>query len=74
MEALRVTGCASTGRPEKAADQILTCEQCGVQYSLYCDNEAAVSFTCWSLLAQEIITARHPYHDDRVALDRIGSF
>ena len=53
---------------------LLTCEECGVQYSLYCDNEAVGAFTRWSLLAQEIIIARHPHHTDKVILDGIETF
>ena len=69
-EAVRIAGCAQNIR----TDHLLTCEECGVQYTLYCDKDAAVSFTHWSLLAQEIITARHPDHTQRVVLDWIETF
>lgn len=74
VEAVRVTGSPSSDKPRNTADPLLICEECGVRYSLYCDNEASVSFARWSLLAQEIITSRHPHHCDRVALDRIETF
>ncbi len=56
------------------ADSALTCEECDVHYDLYYDSDAKGSLTYWILLAQEIITARHPYHTDTVALDRIEKF
>src|SRR5437868_1547506 len=73
VAAVRNTG-AQKPRWISDTDRLLTCEECGVQYSLYCDNEAVGVFTRWSLLAQEIITARHPHHPDKVILDWIDTF
>ena len=72
VAALRITGAQKPRRSD--TDQLLTCEECGVQYCLYCDNDAVRSFARWSLLAQEIITARHPHHRERVILDWIATF
>jgi hypothetical protein len=71
--AVRIT-CAQKLRWISEANHLLTCEECGVEYSLYCDREAVRAFTHWSLLAQEIITARHPHHCDKVTLERIETF
>jgi hypothetical protein len=40
----------------------LLCDECETEYYLYYDREAQASFTSLSLLAREIITARHPDH------------
>lgn len=56
------------------ACKVLSCEECHAQYQLYYDSDAEGSFTYWSLLAQEIITARHPQHTDNVALDLVEKF
>lgn len=49
--------------------QVLTCGECGLKYRLHCDLEAEISFTLYSVLAKEIITARHPHHDSNVTLE-----
>jgi hypothetical protein len=46
-----------------------TCSECDVNYHLYFDSEAAISATFYSILADEIITARHPDHNSNVALE-----
>jgi hypothetical protein len=56
------------------ADSALNCEECDAHYHLYYDSDAEGSLTYWILLAEEIITARHPYHTDTVALDRVERF
>jgi hypothetical protein len=50
------------------------CEECGAHYQLFHDGDAEESFTYWSLLAQEIITAGHPNHTDTVVLGRMDRF
>lgn len=52
----------------------LNCEECDIHYYLYYDREAEESLTYWSMLAQEIITARHPHHRDNVPLDVVERF
>src|SRR5438067_13935806 len=49
--------------------QVLTCGECGLKYRLHYDLEAEISFTLYSVLANEIITARHPHHDSNVTLE-----
>lgn len=56
------------------ARKVLNCEECDARYELYYDSDAERSFTYWSLLGQEIITARHPHHTDSVALDEVEKF
>jgi hypothetical protein len=53
------------------AHKTLNCGECEAQYHLYYDSDAKELFTHWSLVAQEIITARHPHHTDTVDLDRV---
>ncbi len=52
----------------------MNCEQCDVCYRVHYDRDAAGSATHWGLLAQEIITARHPDHNDIIALDPLETF
>jgi hypothetical protein len=53
------------------ARRALNCEECSVSYRLHYDRDAEASFTHWTVLAQEIITARHPHHTDNVVLHRL---
>jgi hypothetical protein len=46
-----------------------TCAECSIKYHLYYDGEAEPSATFCSILADEIITARHPEHSNNVLLD-----
>jgi hypothetical protein len=48
---------------------VITCGECCVQYHLYYDREAEPSFTFCSILATEIITARHPDHHSNIVLE-----
>jgi len=41
---------------------------------MYYDSEAERKFTDWSLLAQEIITARHPGHTHNLFLNAGDKF
>ncbi len=45
------------------------CAECNVEYHLHCDSEAEASARFCSILAHEIVTARHPDHSSRVVLD-----
>ena len=56
------------------SSRTLNCEECDARYQLHYDSEAEQSSTYWSVLAQEIITARHPHHADNVVLDGIEKF
>jgi hypothetical protein len=47
----------------------VTCAECSVKYHLHYDSEAEVSATFCSILANEIVTARHPDHKSNVVLD-----
>jgi hypothetical protein len=45
------------------------CAECSIKYHLYYDDEAEPSATLCSILADEIVTARHPEHSNNVLLD-----
>lgn len=45
------------------------CGECDVKYYLHYDTEAEISVTFCSILADEIVTARHPDHNSNVVLD-----
>ena len=47
----------------------VTCGECEVRYYLLYDTEAAPSVTFCSILADEIVTARHPDHSSYIVLD-----
>ncbi len=47
----------------------VTCGECEVKYLLHYDTEAEASVTFCSILADEIVTARHPDHSSYVVLD-----
>jgi hypothetical protein len=49
--------------------EVLACAECGLKYRLHCDGQAEMFFTFCSVLASEIITARHPHHDSNVTLE-----
>jgi len=56
------------------ARHALKCEECSAHYRLHYDSDAQASFTHWSVVAQEIITARHPHHTDNVVLHQLEKF
>lgn len=56
------------------ARSALNCEECDARYYLHYDGDAEGSLTYWRVLAQEIITARHPHHRDNVVLHRLEKF
>jgi hypothetical protein len=45
------------------------CSECSVKYHLHYDKEAEPAVTFCSILANEIVTARHPDHSSNVFLD-----
>jgi hypothetical protein len=49
--------------------RVLTCHECGIQYHLHYDNEAEQLLTFYSILACEVITARHPHHVNNIVLE-----
>jgi len=50
----------------------VTCGECNVKYHLHYDKEAEAAVTFCSILADEIVTARHPDHNDNVVLDLVA--
>src|SRR3954462_829089 len=45
------------------------CSECNVEYVLHYDSETEAVLTFCGILAQEIVTARHPHHPGSVVLD-----
>jgi hypothetical protein len=52
----------------------IKCEACLVCYRVHYDLDAERLITHWNLVAQEVITARHPDHKDSVTLSRLEMF
>jgi hypothetical protein len=52
--------------------RLVKCSECNVAYFLHYDDEAEASLTFCSILAEEIITARHPDHTGNVVLELVG--
>jgi hypothetical protein len=73
-EAVKVGACPSRIGLLGDAHRALNCQECSASYYLHYDRDAEVWFTHWSLLAQEIITARHPHHTDNVVLHQLETF
>jgi hypothetical protein len=73
-EAVKVGARPSTIVLMSDARHALNCQECSARYQLHYDSDAEALFTHWSLLAQEIITARHPHHTDSVVLHRLERF
>jgi hypothetical protein len=48
------------------------CSECDVAYLLHYDDEAEAVFTFCGILADEIVTARHPDHAGNVVLDLVA--
>jgi len=48
------------------------CSECNVAYLLHYDDEAEAVFTFCGILADEIVTARHPDHAGNVVLDPVA--
>jgi hypothetical protein len=47
----------------------VNCSECNVKYVLHYDGEAEAALTFCGILAEEIVTARHPDHAGNVVLD-----
>lgn len=47
----------------------ITCAECDATYYLHYDREAEMRSTPCSILAAEIITARHPDHEQSIVLE-----
>jgi hypothetical protein len=45
------------------------CSECNVEYVLHYDGQAEAALTFCGILAEEIVTARHPDHAGNVVLD-----
>jgi hypothetical protein len=48
------------------------CSGCDVNYVRHYDNEAEAALTFCGILAEEVVTARHPDHADNVVLDLVA--
>jgi len=48
------------------------CSECNVAYLLHYDDEAEAALTFCGILAEEIVTARHPDHEGNVVLDLVA--
>jgi hypothetical protein len=59
------------GLMEDTSRQV-TCSECSVKYHLHYDKEAEPAVTFCSILANEIVTARHPDHSSNVFLDLVA--
>jgi hypothetical protein len=73
-EAVKLGARASKFGLMSDAHRPMYCEECDIRYCLHYDSDAEGSLTHWSLLAKEIITARHPDHTDIVVLHRLEKF
>jgi hypothetical protein len=74
VEVVKVGAIPSRGHLMHDSRCELSCGECQASYYLYYDSEAEFSFTHWSMLAEEIITARHPDHRDRILLNQLKMF
>jgi len=68
-EAVRQGGVPSKPDLIYDASRVMTCEECDAAYFLYCDRDAEPTFTYCSILAAELITARHPDHEQVIVLE-----
>lgn len=68
-EAVRQGGVPSKPGLAHDASRAMTCDECGAAYFLYYDRDAEPKFTFCSILAAELITARHPDHEQVIVLD-----
>jgi hypothetical protein len=73
-EAVKIGARPSKIGLKQDASRAVNCQECDARYRLHYDSDAEGSFTHWSLLAREIITARHPHHSDNVVLHRLEKF
>jgi hypothetical protein len=72
-EAVRVGALpSSTGLIEDTDE--LNCAECEASYRLHYDKDTEGSLAYLSILAEEIILARHPHHSETIALDGLEVF
>lgn len=69
IEAVKQGGVPSKPGLIHDSSRPLTCAECDASYHLHYDREAEAKSTVCSILAAEIISARHPDHEERIALD-----
>ena len=68
-EAVKCGGIPSIPGLIHDSSRAMTCAECDARYDLYYDLEAEMRFTLCSILAAEIITARHPDHEQSLVLE-----
>jgi len=68
-EAVRHDAVPSKWVPLRDDNRPVKCGECDVKYYLHYDSEAEASITLCSILADEIVTARHPEHSGNVVVD-----
>jgi hypothetical protein len=74
MQRMHVEAVKRGGIPSKRGlihdrSRPVTCAECDASYYLYYDREAEMRSTLCSILAAEIITARHPNHKPSIVLE-----
>jgi len=51
------------------SSRAITCAECNASYDLHYDFDAEMRSTLCSILAAEIVTARHPDHEPSIVLE-----
>jgi hypothetical protein len=68
-EAIRDDGIPSKEGLFRDESHFVKCSECDINYVLHYDSEAEPVLTFCGILAEEIVTARHPDHAGNVVLD-----
>jgi hypothetical protein len=68
-EAVRDDALPSKQGPCRDESHLVKCSECDVNYVLHYDGQAEAALTFCGILAEEIVTARHPDHAGSVVLD-----
>jgi hypothetical protein len=68
-EAVKCGGIPSMPGLIHDGSRAITCAECHARYDLFYDLEAEMKSTLCSILAAEIITARHPDHEQSLVLE-----
>jgi hypothetical protein len=68
-EAVRRGGIPSMPGLIHDSSRAISCAECNASYDLHYDLDAEMSSTLCSILAAEIITARHPDHEPSLVLE-----
>ncbi len=71
-EAVRDDATPSKEGPFRDESRPVKCSECDVNYALHYDDEAEASLTLCGILAEEIVTARHPDRAGNVVLDLLA--